>query len=87
VASSCGWFSDRSLCYLASGRPVLAQDTGFSAYVPVGQGILPFRTSQDVAAAVESLRSDYGAHSRAAREIAEEVFDSDRVLGELLACL
>jgi hypothetical protein len=87
VASACGWFSDRSVCYLASGRPVLAQDTGFGAYVPTGAGVLSFRTADDVAAGVESLRRDYDGHRRAARAIAEEVFDSDRVLARLLSCL
>jgi len=87
VAAQCGWFSDRSVCYLASGRPVIAQDTGFGAHLPAGEGLLAFRTSDDVVAAVEALRSNYGRHRRAAREIAEAVFDSDRVLGDLLACL
>jgi glycosyltransferase involved in cell wall biosynthesis len=87
VAAGCGWFSDRSVCYLASGRPVIAQDTGFGAHLPTGTGLLAFDDADDVVAAVDSLRSDYGRHRRAAREIAESVFDSDRVLGELLACL
>jgi hypothetical protein len=87
VAAGCGWFSDRSACYLASGRPVIAQDTGFGGHVPVGEGLLSFRTADDVAANVEALRSDYPRHRRAAREIAETVFHSDRVLRELLECL
>jgi len=87
VASACGWFSDRSICYLASGRPVLAQDTGFSPYLPTGEGLIAFRTSDDIAAGVEALRRDYVGHRRAARAIAEETFDSDRVLTRLLACL
>jgi hypothetical protein len=87
VASRCGWFSDRSLCYLASGRPVIAQDTAFAAWLPTGEGLFAFATADDVAAAVEALRSDYARHRRAARELAEAVFDSDRVLPELLACL
>jgi len=87
VASGCGWFSDRSVCYLASGRPVVAQDTGLSPYVPLGEGVIAFRTAGEVAAAVEALRSDYRRHRRAARAIAEDVFDSDRVLTALLACL
>jgi hypothetical protein len=87
VVSRCGWFSDRSVCYLASGRPVVAQDTGFGAWLPIGDGVLPFTTAEQAAAAIGELRGDYGRHSRAARELAEAVFDSDRVLGELLACL
>jgi hypothetical protein len=87
VASRCGWFSDRSVCYLASGRPVIAHDTGFGDWLAGSDGVFPFSSVDDVAAAVEALRSDYGRHRRAARELAETVFDSDRVLGELLACL
>ena len=84
VNSRCGWFSDRSLCYLASGRPVLAQETGFSAYLPVDEGILPFDSAPAAVAGIEALRSDYARHARAARAIAEAVFDSDRVLPRLL---
>jgi hypothetical protein len=87
VAARCGWFSDRSICYLASGRPVIAQDTGFPTYLPTGKGLLAFDGPDTAAAAVEDLRSDYDVHRSAAREIAEEVFDSDRVLSRLLACL
>ncbi len=87
VISRCGWFSDRSLCYLASGRPVVAQDTGFADWLPTGEGLFAFSTADDVVAAVGELRSDYPRHRRAARALAEDVFDSDRVLGELLACL
>jgi hypothetical protein len=87
VASRCGWFSDRSLCYLASGRPVVAQDTGFPSWLPTGEGLFAFADSAGVAAAVEELRSDYPRHRRAARALAEDVFDSDRVLPELIACL
>jgi glycosyltransferase involved in cell wall biosynthesis len=87
VTSRCGWFSDRSVCYLASGRPVVAQDTGFSSWLPTGAGVLSFRTADDAAAALHDVVSDYERHRRAARSIAEDVFNSDRVLGELLACL
>ena len=59
VASRCGWFSDRSVCYLASGRPVLAQETGFSDFLPTGEGLLAFETVDDVLAGVEELRRDY----------------------------
>jgi len=85
VVSRCGWFSDRSACYLASGRPVLAQETGFSRFLPAGEGLFPFETAEDVLAAVERLNRDYGRHARAARALAEDYFDSDKVLTRLLA--
>jgi hypothetical protein len=84
VQARCGWFSDRSVCYLASGRPVVAQDTGFGAWLPAGDGVFAFHDADGVTAAVESLRTDYGRHRRAARELAEEVFRADRVLVPLL---
>jgi hypothetical protein len=87
VASSSAWFSDRSVCYLASGRPVVAQDTGFSSWLPTGAGLLSFRTVAEAASALDEVAGDYERHRRAARTLAQEVFDSDRVLGELLECL
>jgi hypothetical protein len=84
TAARCGWFSDRSACYLASGRPVVAQDTGFSSTLPTGSGLLTFTTVDDAAAAIEEIRTAYGRHCREARLLAEEHFDSDRVLGRLL---
>jgi hypothetical protein len=84
AASRCGWFSDRSLCYLASGRPVIAQETGFSHYLPTGAGLFAFATADDVLAATEAIDADYVRHARAARSIAEEYFDSDLVLSRLL---
>ena len=84
VTSRCGWFSDRSICYLASGRPVIAQDTGFSEYLPTGEGLLAFNTTDDVLNALQSLRSNYDAHSGAARRLAETYFDSQKVLPSLL---
>jgi hypothetical protein len=87
AASRCGWFSDRSVCYLASGRPVLALDTGFAADIPCGEGLLAFSTVEEAVAGVAELRGGYERHRRAARALAEDVFDSDRVLGRLLACL
>lgn len=84
VVGRTGWFSDRSACYLASGRPVLAQDTGFSSLLPTGVGLLPFRTGEDVAGGVDSLRGEYPRHARAARELAEAYFDSRIVLPRLL---
>ena len=79
-----GWFSDRSICYLASGRPVLAQDTGFRAVLPAGEGLLTFSTPDEARAGVEEIFGDYNRHARAARSVAEEYFDSDKVLGRLL---
>jgi hypothetical protein len=84
VRSRSGWFSDRSACYLACGRPVVAQCTGFDRHLPVGCGLLPFSDVDEAAAAVEEVRAHPRVHAEAARQIAEEVFDSDRVLGLLL---
>ena len=82
-----GWFSDRSICYLASGRPVVAQDTGFRDHFPTGAGLLTFTTLDEAAAAVAEVFRDYGRHARAARGVAEECFDSDKVLTQLLVKL
>jgi hypothetical protein len=87
VAGRTGWFADRSVCYLASGRPVVAQDTGFDAVLPTGHGLFRFQTAEDVAEAYQALRSDYKHHARAALAIAEGYFDSRRVLPQLLAAL
>ena len=84
LAAPCGWFSDRSVCYLASGRPVVAQETGFSRFVPTGEGLFAFETTDEALAAVEELRRDYPRHARAARELAQEYFDSDKVLTRML---
>jgi hypothetical protein len=84
VKARCGWFSDRSVCYLASGRPVIAQDTGFSRYLPTGEGLFAFSTTDEVVDAIGRLRTDYERHARAARALAEEHFDSDVVLSRLL---
>jgi hypothetical protein len=84
VVSSCGWFSDRSACYLASGRPVLAQETGFSRFLPTGEGLLAFSTVEQAAAAIDRLSADPERHSRAARDMAEDLLDSRVVLGRLL---
>jgi hypothetical protein len=82
-----GWFSDRSACYLASGRPVLAQDTGLASQYPTGKGLILFETPEEAIRGVEEIRSDYEGHARAARQLAEEFFDSDIVLSELLSSL
>jgi len=84
VQSASGWVSERSLCYLASGRPVLAQETGFSKLYPTGEGLVSFGTLDEAVAGVESIRRRPAQHSTAAREIAEAYFDSDVVLSRLL---
>lgn len=84
VKSKCGWFSDRSVCYLASGRPVIAQDTGFSRHLPVGRGLLPYTNTHEAAEALNEVSRHYDAHRRAARQLAETHFDSDIVLPRLL---
>ena len=84
VSSRSGWVSDRSICYLASGRPVVAQETGFSEIYPTGSGLLAFEDLDGAVAVVEEVAGDYARHARAARALAEEHFDSDRVLRRLL---
>ena len=79
------WMSDRSLCYLASGKPVVVQNTGPSVYLPDGEGLLRFSNAHEAAAAIESINSSYLHHCKAAREIAEEYFDSRKVLSKVLA--
>jgi hypothetical protein len=80
-----GWFSCRSACYLACARPVILQDTGFSSVLPVGVGLLPFSSLDEAAEAIRAVESDWKRHSRAARAIAEQCFDSARVLDRLVA--
>ena len=79
-----GWFSDRSCSYLAAGRPVITQETGFSKFLPTGKGLFGFRTMEDILAAVDTIESDYEGSCRAAREIAEEYFAAEKVLGSLM---
>jgi hypothetical protein len=84
VASRSGWFSDRSAAYLASGRPVVLQDTGYSAWLPVGEGLLAFDDLDGAVGAVAAVNGNYERHRHSARAIAEEYFDARRVLGSLL---
>jgi hypothetical protein len=84
VDSRSGWISERSLCYLASGRPVLAQDTGFGELYPTGEGLVSFSTPEEAVEGAAAIRADPRRHAVAARELAEAHFDSDRVLGRLL---
>ncbi len=84
VAAQAGWFSDRSICYLASGRPVLVEDTGLADWLPVGKGILTFADVPQARHGVEEILNDYPAHQAAARRLAEELFATERVLPPLL---
>ena len=84
VKSRSGVFLDRSLTYLATGKPVILQDTGFSELLPCGEGLFAWRTMDDIVTAVETINRDYAKHCRAARRVAAECFDSDKVLGALL---
>lgn len=84
VRPKTGWFSDRSCCYLAAGRPVITQETGFSKYLPAGKGLFGFSSMEEILAAVDVIESDYEGSCRAAREIAAEYFDAEKVLGKLM---
>ena len=85
VVARCGWFSDRSACYLASGRPVVLQETGFSAHLPTGEGLLAYASLDEAAGAIEAVEADYERHRTSARDLAVDLLDSDHVLSELLA--
>ncbi|MEY4581861.1 MAG: hypothetical protein RL701_6564 [Pseudomonadota bacterium] len=85
VRPNTGWFSDRSASYLAAGRPVITQETGFSKTLPTGRGLFGFRNLDDVLAAIDAIESDYVGHCRAALEIAREYFAADKVIASLLA--
>jgi len=84
IISQSGWFSERSVTYLTTGRPVVVQDTGFSQWLEGGAGVLPFADPDQAAAAIEDVEARYDFHCRSARDIAMTYFDSDRVLGALL---
>jgi hypothetical protein len=84
VAGRTGWFSERSACYLASGRPVIAEDTGFSNHLPLGNGLLAFSDPDGAAAAIEGVNGRYAHHCRAARELAASYFDSNVILAQLI---
>ena len=84
VASRSGWFSYRTACYLALGVPAIVQETGFGRAIPTGEGLLTFTTLEEAADAVERLVSNPDRHAKAARAIAEEYFDSDKVLARLI---
>jgi hypothetical protein len=84
VANQSGWFSDRSAAYLASGRPVIMQDTGFSRHLPCGEGLFAFNTLEEAKMAIEEIESDYELHSKKARHIAFEYLDTSIVLKSFL---
>jgi hypothetical protein len=84
VKSNSGWFSCRSACYLAAGRPVVTEETGWSKFIPSGQGLFAFNDMQSAIAAVTAINSSYETHARAAKEIAREYFDSNIVLTQML---
>jgi hypothetical protein len=85
VQARTGWFSCRSACYLASCRPVVTQDTGWSAFVPNGRGLFAFSDAEGALAAIRQIESEPEVHARAARAIAVEAFDSEKVLARMLA--
>jgi hypothetical protein len=84
VKANSGWISDRTACYLASGKPALVQSTGLEGRLPTGKGLLTFRTLEEALAGIDAINQNYLAHCQAARQIAEKYFDSDEVLGSIL---
>ena len=84
VSSQSGWFSDRTAGYIAGGRPALIEDTGFSRWLPVGKGVVAFRTREEAVAGLDDMSARYQDHCTSAREIACEYFDSGRVLSRLI---
>jgi hypothetical protein len=84
VRPNSGWFSDRAVCYLAAGRPVVTMRTGFTSFCPVGRGLFDYATHEEALAAIDAVGADYRGHSRAARDLAGEYFAAERVIEELL---
>jgi hypothetical protein len=87
VAARSGWFSERTCCYLASGRPAVVQDTGWSDWLPTGEGLLAFSTVEEAASGIEAVRADPERHAAAARRLVEEHFDAAVVCAGLLEAL
>jgi hypothetical protein len=85
VRPNSGWFSDRSACYLASGRPVVTMRTGFSKFYPAGEGLFEFSTHAEALDAFDQIARDYPRHARAARGLAEEFFEGTRVVGAMMS--
>jgi len=84
VRLNTGWFSDRTACYLAAGRPAITQETGFTKSYGQQRGLFAFKTLDEIAEAVSEINADYAAHSRAAYEVAHEYFEAEKVLVSLL---
>jgi hypothetical protein len=84
VETQSGWLSDRSICYLASGKPVLVQDTGLKTLYACNKGLLTFKCLEEAVSGVQQISNDYVSHARAARDMAQEYFDSNKVLSQLL---
>jgi hypothetical protein len=84
VVTRCGWFSERSAAYLASARPVLVQETGFSDWLDTGSGVIAFKTPEEALRGVEEINRRYDFHCQAAREIAHEYFDACKVLPSVI---
>ena len=84
ATSRCGWFSERTACYLASGRPAVVMDTGFRTWLPAGDGLFSFETPDQARAALGEIVRDPQRHARGAREIAATYFDARVVLGRLV---
>jgi hypothetical protein len=85
VRPNSGWFSDRSVCYLASGRPVVTMRTGFGKFYPVGRGLFEFASEEEALAAIDAVAADYRTHSRAARDLASDYFAAEHVLSAMMA--
>jgi hypothetical protein len=84
VRPNSGWFSDRAVCYLASGRPVVTMRTGFTSFCPVGHGLFDYATHDEALAAIDAIAADYPAHRRAARDLAGGCFAAERVISTLM---
>jgi hypothetical protein len=84
VAGRTGWQSDRSVCFLAAGRPVITQDTGFGKFVPTGEGLFAYATIEDIERALDAIESNYLGHCEAARALAREYFDAEKVIGSVM---
>jgi len=84
VVSRSGWISDRTVCYLAAGRPAIVQDTGIGSFLPLGEGLFTFNSNDEALAAIDAVARGYARHSRAAREIAREHFEGERVMSKVM---
>ena len=84
VRTRSGWFSDRSVCFLAAGKPVVTQETGFGKYIPTGQGLFAFSNIDEILTAFEAIAGDYTKHARAAHDIAQEYFAAEKLLSKVL---